>query len=253
MHPSQRVVVLKDQANKLSHSSSAQLACEAAGSIRTVAALTREDDCCALYSKSLEEPLRHSNRTAIWSNGLFSISQAMSFFVISLIFWYGSILVSHLEFSTFQFFVGLMVRSFLLHSSILQLMRPLFSRARHSEPYKLEMSSLTCQTSHPRKAQAPTFSDYSMLSLKSTQNPRMDRLSMLRKVKATFGLKTCISVTLPDSAFAFYVGSRWRLNQVHMSRSSGLVDQARVLCECSTTWKLVQWFAILTGSHSASS
>jgi ATP-binding cassette subfamily B (MDR/TAP) protein 1 len=106
----QRVVVLKDQTNKAAHESSAQLACEAAASIRTVAALTREDDCCNLYSKSLEEPLRKSNKTAIWSNLLYSLSQSIVFFVIALVFWYGSRLVSNQEYGTFQFFVGLMVR-----------------------------------------------------------------------------------------------------------------------------------------------
>lgn len=107
---SQRVVVLKDQANKKAHESSAQLACEAAGSIRTVASLTREDDCLREYSLSLEEPLRKSNRTAIFSNALYAFSQSLVFFVIALIFWWGATLVSRLEASTFQFFVGLMVR-----------------------------------------------------------------------------------------------------------------------------------------------
>ncbi|PPQ91666.1 hypothetical protein CVT25_012879 [Psilocybe cyanescens] len=107
-----RVVVLKDQANKKAHEDSAQLACEAAGSIRTVAALTREDDCLRLYSESLEEPLRKSNKTAIWSNALYSFSQALVFFVIALIFWYGAVLVSRLEATTFQFFVGLMSTTF---------------------------------------------------------------------------------------------------------------------------------------------
>lgn len=100
---------MKDQGNKKAHEASAQVACEAAAAIRTVAALTREDDCCALYSESLEEPLRKSNRSAIWSNLLYSFTQGLSFLVISLVFWYGSVLVSRLEFGTFQFFVGLMV------------------------------------------------------------------------------------------------------------------------------------------------
>ena len=100
---------MKDQANKQAHADSAQLACEAAGAIRTVASLTREEDCCRLYSQSLEEPLRKSNRTALWTNALFSLSQSMVFFVIALVFWYGSVVVSRLEFSTFHFFVGLMV------------------------------------------------------------------------------------------------------------------------------------------------
>ncbi|KAJ7016642.1 P-loop containing nucleoside triphosphate hydrolase protein [Mycena alexandri] len=107
-----RVVVLKDQKNKAAHESSAQLACEAAASIRTVASLTRENDCCDLYSKSLEEPLRQSNRTAIWSNLLYALSQSMIFFVIALVFWFGAGLVSKREISTFQFFVGLMCSTF---------------------------------------------------------------------------------------------------------------------------------------------
>ncbi|KAF8957257.1 multidrug resistance protein 1 [Flammula alnicola] len=107
-----RVVVLKDQVNKKAHEDSAQLACEAAGSIRTVAALTREDDCLRLYSESLEGPLRKSNRTAIWSNMLYAFSQSLTFFVIALIFWFGATLVSRLEASTFQFFIGLMSTTF---------------------------------------------------------------------------------------------------------------------------------------------
>jgi ATP-binding cassette subfamily B (MDR/TAP) protein 1 len=114
-------VVLKDQNNKKAHESSAQLACEAAASIRTVAALTREGDCCRQYSQSLEEPLRKSNTTAPWSGLLYAFSQSSSFFVIALAFWYGSILVSRRETSPFHFFVVLMV-GFLHRSSQISLM-----------------------------------------------------------------------------------------------------------------------------------
>ncbi|KAH9936165.1 P-loop containing nucleoside triphosphate hydrolase protein [Fomitopsis serialis] len=107
-----RVVVLKDQKNKREHEHSAQLACEAAGAIRTVASLTREADCLQLYSDSLEGPLQTSKKSALYSNGIYALSQAMSFFVIALIFWYGSLLVANGEFSTFQFFVGLMSSTF---------------------------------------------------------------------------------------------------------------------------------------------
>ncbi|KAL0955249.1 hypothetical protein HGRIS_004144 [Hohenbuehelia grisea] len=107
-----RVVIMKDKANKMAHERSAQLACEAAGSIRTVAALTREADCCELYSKSLEEPLRRSNRTALWSNGIYSFSQATIFFVMALVFWYGVQLVSRREYTPFQIFVVLMGTTF---------------------------------------------------------------------------------------------------------------------------------------------
>ncbi|KAI6041411.1 P-loop containing nucleoside triphosphate hydrolase protein [Pisolithus marmoratus] len=103
-----RVVVLKDQRNKTAHQNSAQLACEAAGTIRTVASLTREDDCLRLYSNSLEEPLRNSNKSALWSNFIYAFSQSCTFWVIALVFWYGSGLVASLEVSITDFFTALM-------------------------------------------------------------------------------------------------------------------------------------------------
>lgn len=61
------------------------MACEAAGAVRTVQALTREDDCFEEYSRSLETPLRKSERSAIFSTGLFAISQSLSYFCIALV------------------------------------------------------------------------------------------------------------------------------------------------------------------------
>ena len=95
--------------NKKIHEDSAQIACEAAGAIRTVQSLIREDDCLEIYSKSLEEPLRNTNRSAIWSNLMYALSQSFAFFTIALVFWYGSRLVSYREFTSKEFFVGLMV------------------------------------------------------------------------------------------------------------------------------------------------
>ncbi|GAA6048222.1 hypothetical protein JCM3770_006486, partial [Rhodotorula araucariae] len=102
-----RVVVLKDQKNKKSHEASAQMACEAASAIRTVAALTREDDCLHLYSEQLDAPMRTSNRVAIWSNAFYSISQALSFFVIALIFWFGAHQMVDAGLSVQSFFVAM--------------------------------------------------------------------------------------------------------------------------------------------------
>lgn len=107
----QRVVVLKDQENKSAHEQSAQVACEAAGAIRTVASLTRENDCCDIYSKSLEEPLKRSNKVAMYSNILYAFSQAVMFFVIALVFWFGSVGVADGRFGTTAFFVCLFVSS----------------------------------------------------------------------------------------------------------------------------------------------
>ncbi|EUC60222.1 multidrug resistance protein [Rhizoctonia solani AG-3 Rhs1AP] len=107
-----RVVVLKDQSNKAEHEGSAQVACEAAGAIKTVASLTREQDCCDIYSRSLEGPLKRSNRTALYSNAFYALSQSMIFFVIALVFWYGSKLVGSREYSTDAFFICLMSTTF---------------------------------------------------------------------------------------------------------------------------------------------
>ncbi|KAI0061382.1 P-loop containing nucleoside triphosphate hydrolase protein [Artomyces pyxidatus] len=102
------VIVQKDKKNKKAHEESAQLACEAAGAIRTVASLTREDDCLDLYSASLEGPQKESARTALFTNLLFALAQGMGYFVIALVFWYGARLVSRQEFTTTDFFIGLM-------------------------------------------------------------------------------------------------------------------------------------------------
>ncbi|KAG8727076.1 GTPase-activating protein, partial [Ceratobasidium sp. 428] len=107
-----RVVVMKDQSNKAEHEESAQVACEAAGAIKTVASLTREKDCCDIYGRSLEAPLRRSNRTALYSNAFYALSQSMIFFVIALVFWYGSKLVGSREYTTTAFFICLMSTTF---------------------------------------------------------------------------------------------------------------------------------------------
>ncbi|KAG8800378.1 GTPase-activating protein, partial [Serendipita sp. 399] len=107
-----RVVMMKDQNNKAAHEESAHLACEAAGAIKTVASLTREDDCIRIYSESLEIPLQRSNRSAFRSVFFFALSQSLAFYVIALVFWYGSKLVASLEYDINQFFVCVMAVTF---------------------------------------------------------------------------------------------------------------------------------------------
>ncbi|KAJ7020066.1 P-loop containing nucleoside triphosphate hydrolase protein [Mycena alexandri] len=107
-----RVIVLKDKAMEAAHADSAQVACEAAGSIRTVAALTGEDYCCSRYNNSLVPPLEDARRAAWRSALLYALSQTTVYWVISLIFWYGSILVSRQEITTFQFFITLNAATF---------------------------------------------------------------------------------------------------------------------------------------------
>jgi ATP-binding cassette subfamily B (MDR/TAP) protein 1 len=109
---------MKDKRNRKAHEQAAQIACEASGSIRTVAALTREDHCCNAYSKSLEDPLKKAVRAALRGGLLYGLGQAMAFWVIALIFWYGTQLVSTFKYTPFEFFITLMV----CHSYVLLLL-----------------------------------------------------------------------------------------------------------------------------------
>lgn len=55
-----KVVAAKDEKTKKIHESSSHLAAEAASAVKTVAALTREDDVDRMFQIALEEPLRIS-------------------------------------------------------------------------------------------------------------------------------------------------------------------------------------------------
>jgi ABC-type bacteriocin/lantibiotic exporter with double-glycine peptidase domain len=114
---------MRDEINKKAHEASTRLACEAAGSIRTIAALTREDSCCALYRECLQETLQRSYRFSIWSAGLFSLAESMVYFIIALIFWYGSRLVSFQEYTITQFFVAVMVGVLFLKGVFILILR----------------------------------------------------------------------------------------------------------------------------------
>ncbi|TXT05079.1 hypothetical protein VHUM_03899 [Vanrija humicola] len=103
-----RVVVLKDEQTKKWHAGSAQLASEAAASVRTVASLTREDDVEEIYSKSLQEPMRISNRTAFRSQALYAASQGIVFLVIALVFYIGALWIASGRLNTATFFTSLM-------------------------------------------------------------------------------------------------------------------------------------------------
>lgn len=103
-----RVVVLKDEKVKKSHAASAQMACEAASAIRTVASLTREKECYDLYCAQLDGPQRESNNTAVFASAFYAISQALVFWVLSLIFWWGVTNLVDGRVGTREFYIALM-------------------------------------------------------------------------------------------------------------------------------------------------
>ncbi|GBC34824.2 ABC multidrug transporter Mdr1 [Rhizophagus irregularis DAOM 181602=DAOM 197198] len=78
------------QKNKLAYEYSAQIACEGAANIRTVAALTREDDLWNIYHKLLDEPMRQGFNNAFLASITFAFAQCVNFLTNALAFWYGS-------------------------------------------------------------------------------------------------------------------------------------------------------------------
>ncbi|WWC92101.1 uncharacterized protein L201_007055 [Kwoniella dendrophila CBS 6074] len=102
-----KVVVLKDQKMKKLHASSAHLASEAAGAVRTVASLTREEDVDRIYSEALKEPMRVNFRTSMKSQALFAASQGITFCIIALVFYVGALWIISGRYSTNHFFTVL--------------------------------------------------------------------------------------------------------------------------------------------------
>ncbi|PWN22410.1 putative Leptomycin B resistance protein pmd1 [Microstroma glucosiphilum] len=102
-----KLVVLKDAKIKKAHDASAQRACEAAAAIRTVQSLTREVDCLDIYKEALVAPGLISRNAAFVSNIFYAVSQALSFGVIALGFWYGSTLLINGEYTSASFFTVL--------------------------------------------------------------------------------------------------------------------------------------------------
>ncbi|ORX89406.1 multidrug resistance protein MDR [Basidiobolus meristosporus CBS 931.73] len=87
---------------------SAQLACEAASSIRTVASLTREQDVTHTYHVSLEEPHRAGKKNAFIASLVFAGSQSVIYLINCLAFWYGGNLFAEGKYTEEQFFVVFM-------------------------------------------------------------------------------------------------------------------------------------------------
>lgn len=98
------LVVRKDVKVRQVHLTTSQMACESAAAIRTVAALTREDDCLARYDAALERASQVAKKAAFVGNIFYAFSQSTSYFVIALGFWYGYQLLMRQEYTASQFF-----------------------------------------------------------------------------------------------------------------------------------------------------
>eukprot|EP00474_Spongospora_subterranea_P008970 CRZ09428.1 hypothetical protein [Spongospora subterranea] len=81
--------------NKIAYQKSAQLACEAAGGIKTIQSLTYEQKLCKRYELMLQEPLKDGFKNA-WFNSIFyALAQSIGFCVNALVFWYAGRLIAY--------------------------------------------------------------------------------------------------------------------------------------------------------------
>ncbi|CAG8514236.1 2992_t:CDS:2, partial [Diversispora eburnea] len=89
---------------KRAYEESAQIACEGAGNIRTVASLTREKDLWNIYHRLLDEPMKQGHNNAFYASVSFAFAQSVIFLANGLGFWYGSRLFRDGEYSINKMF-----------------------------------------------------------------------------------------------------------------------------------------------------
>ncbi|KAJ8103745.1 P-loop containing nucleoside triphosphate hydrolase protein [Lipomyces tetrasporus] len=86
----------------------ASYACEATAAIRTVAALTREEDVMQHYHADLQREIEKGRVTVHYSALLYGIAQGMVYLIMALTFWYGARFLKVREYDLFQFYVTFM-------------------------------------------------------------------------------------------------------------------------------------------------
>ncbi|KAJ2992289.1 GTPase-activating protein, partial [Globomyces sp. JEL0801] len=90
--------------SKENYQKSAQVACEAVASIRTVQSLTREKAVFEAYSAYLQEPLRNGYKSALLNTPLYALATAFSFMINFIVFLYGGRLMAYEGYTTKTFF-----------------------------------------------------------------------------------------------------------------------------------------------------
>ncbi|KAJ8127411.1 hypothetical protein O1611_g6224 [Lasiodiplodia mahajangana] len=80
---------------------------EAVNSIKTVAALSLEQEILGTYQRSLEGPRKEVARSIIWSNCFLALSMSISNLLYALIYWWGSKQIVSGLYTQAQFFIVL--------------------------------------------------------------------------------------------------------------------------------------------------
>ncbi|KAI0096432.1 ABC transporter-like protein [Nemania sp. FL0031] len=84
---------------------SAKFATESVGAIRTVTALTLEDQICQRYEKLLQNHVKEAFRRARFATLIFSASDSLPLLAMAFVLWYGGTLLISGEYMTFNYLV----------------------------------------------------------------------------------------------------------------------------------------------------
>ncbi|KAI1503311.1 putative ABC multidrug transporter [Biscogniauxia marginata] len=88
-------------------SKSVSITVEAVNSIKTVAALSLEEEILGTYHRSLAAPRKELTRWSLWANFWFSIAQSISSLIYALGYWWGSKQIIAGTYTQTQFFIVL--------------------------------------------------------------------------------------------------------------------------------------------------
>lgn len=104
---SMRLVVLARFAarHKDAFTTSVGIAVEAIGSIRTVAALSLQDEVLNTYRRSLKAPIRETTKQSLYANMWLALAYGLPTFIYALSFWWGTKLIIAGDFSQVQFYI----------------------------------------------------------------------------------------------------------------------------------------------------
>ncbi|GAP91070.1 putative ABC multidrug transporter protein [Rosellinia necatrix] len=101
------IVARFDEKHGKAFEKSVGISVEAVNSIKTVAALSLEQEILGTYRRSLEVPRKEVTRSILWSNGFLALSMSISNLLYALIYWWGSKQIVSGMYTQAQFFIVL--------------------------------------------------------------------------------------------------------------------------------------------------
>ncbi|OQO10562.1 hypothetical protein B0A48_03860 [Cryoendolithus antarcticus] len=100
-----RLLHISEDRHRNAYNDASAIAAEACRSIRTIAILGMEDGVLERYKKALKGPFESGLRFTIAANALLAFSFAVTYFVYSLAYWWGSKQVREGAYTSTQFFI----------------------------------------------------------------------------------------------------------------------------------------------------